>query len=320
MGFATRGSFGLAGLVLIAAACGGGGGSSGNGRVKVLVTDKRFDLDLVQEALVHVTKITLSPFDDDDDEGEKQDGHDDDDEDDGDHDDGDHDDGDGGHHGDHKEFVLYPGPGIVVSLLDLRDGISAEFATGEIPAGSYRVARLYIDDAKLTLTNGNVYSTADGNLDLTHANKIGLKIFFKPPLEVVAGEEIPILLDFDLSKTFIPVPCDDPLNATLFLVRPGIRATTRVDTGDLNGTITEDDGAGGLKAVDLATVYVLPPGETDLTKAVTTTASVSTGSYAVLGLSPGTYDVLAVKDAKQKSAAGVQVVAGDITIVDLKIE
>jgi DNA gyrase inhibitor GyrI len=322
MGLATRGSFGLAGLVLIAAACGGGGGSSGNGRVKVLVTDKRFDLDLVQEALVHVTKITLSPFDDD--EGEKQDGHDDEDDgdhDDGDHDDGDHDDdGDGGHHGDHKEFVLYPGPGIVVSLLDLRDGISAEFATGEIPAGSYRVARLYIDDAKLTLTNGNVYSTADGNLDLTQANKIGLKIFFKPPLEVVAGEEIPILLDFDLSKTFIPVPCDDPLNATRFLVRPGIRATTRVDTGDLNGTITEDDGAGGLMAVDLATVYVLPPGETDLTKAVTTTASVSTGSYAVLGLSPGTYDVLAVKDAKQKSATGVQVEAGNITIVDLKIE
>jgi hypothetical protein len=319
MGLTTRWSFGLVGLVLIVAACGGGGGSSGNGRVKVLVTDKRFDLDLVQEALVHVTKITLSPSDDDDENGEKQDGHDDDD--DGDHDDGDHDDDDdGGHHGDHKEFVLYPGPGIVVSLLDLRDGISAEFATGEIPAGSYRVARLYIDDAKLTLTNGNVYSTADGNLDLTQANKIGLKIFFKPPLEVVAGEEIPILLDFDLSKTFIPVPCDDPLNATRFLVRPGIRATTRVDTGDLNGTITEDDGAGGLKAVDLATVYVLPPGETDLTKAVTTTASVSTGSYAVLGLSPGTYDVLAVKDAKQKSATGVQVEAGEITIVDLKIE
>jgi hypothetical protein len=316
----TRWSLGLVGLVLIAAACGGGGGSSGNGRVKVLVTDKRFDLDLVREALVHVTKITLSPFDDD--KGEKQDGHDDDD-DDGDHDDGDHDDDDdddGGHHGDHKEFVLYPGPGIVVSLLDLRDGISAEFATGSIPAGSYRVARLYIDDAKLTLTNGNVYSTAEGNLDLTQANKIGLKIFFKPPLEVVAGEEIPILLDFDLSKTFIPVPHDDPLNATMFLVRPGIRATTRVDTGDLNGTITEDDGAGGLKPVDLATVYVLPPGETDLTKAVTTTASVSTGAYAVLGLSPGTYDVLAVKDVKQASATGVQVEAADVTIVDLKIQ
>jgi len=303
------------------------------GRVKVLVTDKRFDLDLVQEALVHVTKITLSRSDDDDDEGEKQDGGDHDDEDDddqGEDDDDEHDDHDGhdddddddddGHHGDHAEFVLYPGPGIVVSLLDLRDGISAHFATGEIPAGSYRVARLYIDDAKLTLTNGNVYSTAEGNLDLTHANKIGLKVFFKPPLEVVAGEEIPILLDFDLSKTFIPVPCDDPLNATRFLVRPGIRATTRVDTGDLNGTITEDDGAGGQKGVDVATIYVLPPGETDLTLAVTTTASVATGSYAVLGLSPGTYDVLAVKDAKQKSATGVQIAAGDVTVLDLFIE
>ena len=124
MGLATRGSFGLVGLVLLAAACGGGGGSGGMGRVKVLVTDKRFDLDLVQEALVHVTKITLSRSDDDDDEGEKQDGGDHDDEDDddqGEDDDDEHDDHDGhddddddddGHHGDHAEFVLYPGTGI----------------------------------------------------------------------------------------------------------------------------------------------------------------------------------------------------------------
>jgi hypothetical protein len=323
MGLVTRWSFGLVGLVLLAVACGGGGGGSGgSGRVKVLVTDKRFDLDLVQEALVHVTKITLSRSDEDDGDDEKGESLD------GDHHDDDNDQGDDdqGHDGDHHEHhggntvVLYPGPGIVVSLLDLRDGISAEFADGEVPAGTYRLARLYIDDAKLTLTNGNVYSTADGNLDLTCANSSGLKIFFDPPLEVVAGEVTPILLDFDLSKTFIPVPCDDPLNATKFLIKPGIRATTRTTTGDLNGMVTEDDGMGGQKGVDLATVYVLPPGETDLTKAVTSTASVATGAYAVLGLSPGTYDVLAVKDPKQKSVTGVQIEAAKITTLDLQIQ
>jgi hypothetical protein len=323
MGLATRGSFAFAGLVLLATACGGGGGGSGgSGRVKVLVTDKRFDLDLVQEALVHVTKITLSRVDDDDEKGESLDGdhHDDDNDDQGNDDDQGHDDDHHEHHGDGNTVVLYPGPGIVVSLLDLRDGISAEFADGEVPAGTYRLARLFIDDAKLTLTNGNVYSTADGNLDLTCANSSGLKIFFDPPLEVVAGEVTPILLDFDLSKTFIPVPCDDPLNATKFLIKPGIRATTRTTTGDLNGMVTEDDGMGGQKGVDLATVYVLPPGETDLTKAVTSTASVATGAYAVLGLSPGTYDVLAVKDPKQKSVTGVQIEAAKITTLDLQIQ
>src|SRR5262245_43031241 len=179
------------GGLLLAAACGGGGGSSGMGRVQVLVTDKRFDLDLVQEALVHVTKITLIPGDEDgdDDEGENEDGdHDGNQDDDDQGEDGDegHEEGTGHEHHGHgtRSVVVYPGPGITGRLLVLRDGISAELTTGQVPAGRYRMARLFIDDAKLTLTNGNVYSTADGNLDLTCANTSGLKIFFDPPLDI----------------------------------------------------------------------------------------------------------------------------------------
>ena len=353
MGSTTRW---MSALVLLAlSACGGGGGSGGNARIKVLVTDKRFDLDLVSEALVHVTKITLSRVDDDDEDddderGESQDGRhdDDDDEDDGDHDDdddrghdddddGDHDDDDDGDHDDDDDhgrddddderggrgqntFVLYPGPGIVVSLLDLRDGIAAELATGEVPAGRYRMARLYIDDARLTLTNGNVYSTADGNLDLTCGNTSGLKIFFDPPLDVAGDTDTAILLDFDLTKTFKPIPPNDPLNATRYLLMPGIRAINRTTTGDLRGTVSEDDGAGGSIGVDTATIYVLPPGETDPAKSVATTASSASGTYAVLGLRPGTYDVLAVKDPKQGTATGVVITAAHETTLDLTIQ
>lgn len=320
MGLAKH--FGLAALLVVAACGGGGGGSGGTGRVKVLVTDKRFDLDLVQEALVHVTKITLSRVDDDDENGDEQGGHHDDGDGGGNGGDGDDDDqGQGhGHHAGGNTFVLYPGPGVVVSLLDLRDGISAELSNGEIPAGSYRLARLWIDDAKLTLTNGNVYSVADGNLDLTCANSSGLKIFFDPPLEVAANADTAILLDFDLSKTFKPVPANDPANATKFLINPGIRATNRTTTGDLRGTVTEDDGMGGTVGVELATVYVLPPGETDPAKSVATTASTASGGYAVLGLAPGTYDVLVVKDPKQGTAAGVQITAAHETTLDLTIQ
>jgi len=288
--------------------------------VKVLVTDKRFDLDLVQEALVHVTKITLSPGDDegDDEDGDHDDQGDDDDQGEG---EGDEDSMGHGHHGHGGgSVVVYPGPGIVVSLLDLRDGISAELTTGQVPAGRYQLARLYIDDAKLTLTNGNVYSTNDGNLDLTCANSSGLKIFFDPPLDISADSDTALLLDFDLTRTFRPVPADDPLHATKFLLMPGIRAINRTTTGDLRGHVTEDDGMGGQVGVETATVYVLPPGETDPANAVASTATVSDGSYAVLGLKPGTYDVLAVKDPKQGTAAGVVITAAKETTLDIIIQ
>lgn len=318
MGSATRWLSALV-LLALATAC-GGGGSGGPGRVKVLVTDKPFDLDLIKEAVVHVTKITLGPAGDD---GDHEDGNDDDqgDDDQGDDDQGneqsqqDHHDGDG-----HDFVTLYSGPGIEVSLLGLRNGVSAELTTGEVPAGRYSQARLFIDDARLTLTNGNVYSTADGNLDLTCANSTGLTIFFDPPLDVAAGADTAILLDFDLSKTFIPIPDDDPANAQKFLISSGIRAINRVNTGDLRGTVTQDDGAGGEVGVDLATVYVLPPGETDPANSVASTASTGDGSYAVLGLKPGTYDVLAVKDAKQAKSVGVEITAAHETTVDLLVQ
>jgi hypothetical protein len=79
---------------------------------------------------------------------------------------------------------------------------------------------------------------------------------------------------------------------------PTVDIHLKSTTADLNGCVTQDDGTGQQVGVDAATVYVLPPGVTDPAQAVATTTTIADGSYSFVGVTPGTYDVLAVKAAK----------------------
>jgi hypothetical protein len=89
--------------------------------------------------------------------------------------------------------------------------------------------------------------------------------------------------------------------------------------GGISGTVTQLDGSGGLVPVEAATVYVLPPGQTDPTLAVASTGTSASGTYSLLGLMPGTYDVLAVKADLSALAPGITVVSGEVAQVDLTL-
>jgi hypothetical protein len=257
------------------------------GTLKLSVTDDPFPLDLVDEALIHVTEVKLHHEAD----------------------------GDSG-------FISLPVPpgGITIELTALRDGITADLTSATLLPGSYAQARLVIDSASLTLTNGNVYSTALGNLDLTSGDKSGLKVFIDPPIEIVADHTTSLIFDFDLSKTFHAVPANDPPNAKKFLLMPGIRATDTVNAADLNGHVTMDDGTGQQVGVDAATVYVMPPGVTDPLQAVATATTLVDGSYSFVGVAAGTYDLLAVKGTAKGTVAGVVLVTGTTSTVDVIIQ
>jgi len=214
-------------------------------------------------------------------------------------------------------ITLYDGPPMQVDLLHLRNGITKQLATSEVPAGKYDQIRLIISAAHLSLIDGDEFSTDLGNMHLTSTGHSGLKLFISPPLQVVDGVARTVLLDFDLTKTFQAVPGNDPLNANFFMLKPVIHVADLSTTGEVRGHVREDDGAGGLVGVADATVYILPPGETDLTLASATTASDVDGAYAVLGVDPGSHDVLADLNGRQVRVNGVHVAEGSVTIVDL---
>lgn len=240
--------------------------------------------------------------------------------------------------------TLYDGAPITFDLMELQDGQTRLLVEAGVPVGDYRQIRLHVTDAQLVLVNGNVYSTANGDLHLTSQGTSGFKVFVDPPVEIRSNETTRMVLDFDLTKTFHPIPSSgDPLDADSFNLHPVIHAANLATTGILRGTVTmagvqgpqstAEDGsptaAGARAPIDLdivgagvggATVYVFLPGETDPANSVASTATNALGSYTVLGLEPGTYDVLAVKGALDGRVDGIVITASEETVVDIAID
>jgi hypothetical protein len=263
----------------------GGGGGGTTGTLSLNATDAPFEFDIVQSASISVDKITIF-VDSDSDSG---------------------------------PLVLYEGVPILMDLLALHDGVTQNIDQSTLPVGSYRQLRLRVTDAELTLTNGNHYTTDDGTIHLTSQGTSGFKVFIDPPIVVQGGQTTSALLDFDMTHTFHPIPANDALTANHYNLQPVIHVSNQGQSGGIMGTVSESDGHGGLVPVEAATIYVLPPGQTDTTLAVATTGTTATGTYTIDGLIPGPYDVQAVKGAKSALATGITTIAGEFTVVDLTI-
>ena len=92
------------------------------------------------------------------------------------------------------------------------------------------------------------------------------------------------------------------------------------ESGEVSGTVTADDGLGGAPPAPDATVYLLPPGETDVANAISTTMAGPLGQYALLGVAPGSYDVFATLAGQEDRVDAILVGAGSVTDVDLFLE
>ena len=276
---------------LVLSGCDSGSSSPSTGTLSVVATDAPLPPDRVTSAVVEVTKITIH----------------------------------GSSDAESGFVTIFDSADpdeepIELELTELRNGVVAELSAAVLGVGVYRQLRVYFSDGYLELTNGNTYTTDDGTLKLSSQTSSGLKIFIDPPIEVIAGQTRTVCLDFDLTKTFRPQPADMPLDADTYNLGPVVRAASVHDTGEIRGTVEEDDGTGTLVPVEDATVHVLPAGETDLDNSIASTVTETDGSYAVVCLEEGLYDVLAVKDDKEDRADAEQVHTGMITTVDLSLE
>ncbi len=283
--------------MLCLAACSGGGGSGsggagqqgGPGEIVIELTDKPFVYDIVEEARISIDGVRIHP--------------------------------DGGDvaEGDDGWIQIYDGPPADFDLLELRNGVKRVLLHADLPAGTYGQIRLHVTSAFLKLINGNEYSTAQGTIHLTSQDTSGFKVDVEPPIEVVSELSRTLLLDFDMTKTFHPIPASDPLTASRYQLHPVIHVANLSESGELRGVIYVEPG-GVKEPVANATVYVLLPGETDVENAITATASDEEGSYAVLGLGAGEYDLLARKDDLEGRVDGVPIVVANVTVADIVIQ
>lgn len=212
--------------------------------------------------------------------------------------------------------TLHSGSTIHFDLALLRNGLTQQLTTNIIQPGEYDQLRLRVVDASLRLIDGDEFSTAAGNLQLTSTNTSGLKLDVDPPLQIGDGVARTLLLDFDLVKSFKAVPGNDPLDANSYQLLPVIKVSDLSQTGELHGFVREDDGFGQLIPVSDVTVYVLPRGELQLRNALHSTATGDDGGYVVLGVDPLTYDLVADDNGLQTRSNSHRVTAGAVTTVD----
>jgi hypothetical protein len=239
------------------------------GRLVVRVTDAPFPIDMIDTAGVTITKVEIRKA------------------------------GDGISDG--NPFMIIFEDTITLNLVELRNGIVDELLDVVIPQGKYDLVRLYVDKASLKIKEGGSY-----NVKVPSGQQTGIKVFIEPALNVEGGLTSELLLDFDLSRSFVMRGnLNKPSDFKGFIFKPVIRAVNATTAGRIAGMVT-----------DTAKIKIKNPAVwVKQDTVVATTVGDTLGHYAIIGLPAGTYSIFATKENYDTvSFSEVKVVEGNLTI------
>jgi hypothetical protein len=255
------------------------------GRLNVFLVDAPFPTDQVAEANVTVFKVEARLADQGSEDSEAKE------------------DGDSrGRFINLMDEVIGP-----VNLLELIDGTSEQLADAEIPAGTYDLIRVYVRDAEVIM---NDEESTRYDLKVPSGAQSGIKVFLDPPLQVAGGLTEDLILDFDVTQSFVPKggSAENPEGITGFNFTPVIRGGNMSTAGSISGTVTIDIVDGDPIPVAGATVTLFDMEDNQ----VTSTLSGDLGGYEFKALDPGIYRVeVSLEGYEAQSADTVEVVAGN---------
>ncbi len=201
---------------------------------------------------------------------------------------------------------------IDVNLLDLTNGVTQQLAELEVPVGTYDLVRIYVKGVNVVLTDGTTY-----DLQVPSGSQSGIKLFVKPGIEVNGGLSSDLLLDFDVSRSFVAKGSTDKLeNITGFNFKPVIKASNMTVAGTLMGLVTaQQDSTATAVGVEGAEVSVFAADSLS-----TTSFTNADGAYMIMGLDAGLYTVRANLDGHLEQVAdSVEIVAGNKTVRDFEM-
>ena len=253
----------LAGILVLTTSCtqNDSEGTGGKGTLSLLLTDAPFPSDLVESTLVTIDKIeirstttaTATTTEEDDAS---------------------------------QYTVLYEGEGKVFDLLDLQNGITEELANVDLDAGSYDLIRMHVTKAEVVLKDG----LATFDLKIPSGSTSGIKIKITPELLIESGVESTIVLDFDVSKSFIVQGNPKtPAGIKGFLFKPSLRAMCQQFTGVIAGKVSENTTTP--TPIANATVEIYTEGSVYASGLTDTN-----GNYALIGLPALTYQMVFSKE------------------------
>jgi hypothetical protein len=168
--------------------------------------------------------------------------------------------------------------GVPFDLMTLRNGRLADLVDANLPPGSYKQIRIFVKDGRVVLTDDREFP-----LSVPSGDRSGIKL--RISFEILEGQDTEVLLDFDLSRVFNPIPGgafkhSQEIRGFKFRPSIGLRAADLGDCGSLGGEATDDEG-GATPGVEV-TAY-------RGAEMVATTYTEADGSFAFVGLRPGQY-------------------------------
>jgi len=255
------------------------------GRLTVQLTDAPFPYDLISEANVTIFKIearykgdSMNVEENDDEAG--------------------------------ATFVVLSEEEREVNLIKLTNGITETIVDIDVPTGSYDLIRIYVRGVNVVLTDGSAF-----DLKVPSGEQTGIKVFIKPSLLVSGELSSDLLLDFDVSRSFIPKGNSKDISSINgFNFKPVIKASNMTTAGTLTGLVSTimDMETIGLEG---ATVSVFAADTLN-----TTTFTDETGNYTIMGLTAGSYEVKAeLEKYETQIAEKVTIMAGNKIIQDFDL-
>ena len=204
-------------------------------------------------------------------------------------------------------FIVLMEEEIQVNLLELTNGVTETLLNTDVPVGTYDLIRVYVKGVNVVLEDGTTY-----DLKVPSGEQTGIKIFIKPGLTVNGGLTADLLLDFDVSKSFVAKGNIKAISG--FNFKPVIKACNRSTTGTLKGLIAEsvDDVIVGVEGAQVA-IFA-----DDIL--ITTTFTDVDGGYTVMGLDAGMYRVAVEKEGyEMQTVEGIEITVANKTELDFEL-
>ncbi|MEA3478244.1 MAG: DUF4382 domain-containing protein [Bacteroidota bacterium] len=244
------------------------------GHLVIKLTDAPFPFDTIDAAIVNITKVEIRKVSEGDEDG--------------------------------NPFISLPIEASEFNLLELRNGITADLVDVEIDPGNYNLIRVYVEDARLSIKQGETY-----DMKVPSGSQTGIKIFVEPELHVSSELTTDVLLDFSIEKSFIlKGNMFTPAGIKGFNFKPVIRAVNITTAGTLEGLVTDTSSV----LLEDASVYIIQDEDT------INSASTVEGYYALPGIPAGLYTLSSTKEGFDTvTFEGVEVIEGNLTVQDFTL-
>jgi hypothetical protein len=259
------------------------------GTVTISLTDAPFPSDLVEEVNVTIDWIKFKITEDDGTEDE-------------------------------TDFVVLK-VNKTFNLLELVNGATELLGVQEIPFGEYSEVRMHVTEAKIKLKG----SEKEMIIKIPSGNTSGLKIKIQPSLVVMEKEVSRVLLDFDVSRSFI-VQAKSGSNSNVkvgeitgFNFNPVIRAANVAWAGNLSGTVEVEDNDGSPDFIKNAHIFLISKDNPE--EIIATGKTDENGFYKIIGIPAGKYNVTCEKGEynKDNKPVNVEIFAGKETKQNFKL-